>query len=55
VVYGDHDWSRLAEREVNLALLREARFISLPDAGHFVALEHPDRFAEALLEDEGSP
>jgi pimeloyl-ACP methyl ester carboxylesterase len=55
VVYGDHDWSRLAEREVNLALLREARFISLPDAGHFVALEHPDRFAEALLEDERSP
>jgi pimeloyl-ACP methyl ester carboxylesterase len=53
VVYGDHDWSRLPEREANLALLRGARSISLLDTGHFVALEQPDRFAEFLLEDEG--
>jgi pimeloyl-ACP methyl ester carboxylesterase len=55
VVYGDHDWSHIPEREANFKLLREARSISLPDSGHFVALEQPDRFAEILLEDEGRP
>jgi pimeloyl-ACP methyl ester carboxylesterase len=49
VIYGDHDWSRLPEREANLALLRGAESISLPDTGHFAALEQPDRFAEILL------
>jgi pimeloyl-ACP methyl ester carboxylesterase len=53
VVYGDHDWSRVAEREANLALLRGARSISLPDTGHFAALEQPERVAEILLESAG--
>jgi len=50
LVYGDHDWSRTAEREANLALLRGARSIVLPETGHFAALEQPDRVAEILLE-----
>jgi pimeloyl-ACP methyl ester carboxylesterase len=49
VIYGDQDWSRLPEREANLAVLRGAESISLPDTGHFAALEQPDRFAEILL------
>jgi pimeloyl-ACP methyl ester carboxylesterase len=49
LVYGDCDWSRLQEREANLALLRDARSISLTDTGHFVALEQPVRVAEILL------
>src|SRR5262249_3803089 len=53
VVYGDHDWSRVPEREANLALLRGARSISLPDTGHFAALEQPERVAEILLESDG--
>jgi pimeloyl-ACP methyl ester carboxylesterase len=53
LVYGDHDWSRLAEREANVGLLRGARSISLPDTGHFAALEHPERVAEILLEGDG--
>jgi pimeloyl-ACP methyl ester carboxylesterase len=51
LIYGDHDWSRKSEREANLALLPDARFISLPDTGHFAALEHPARVAEILLDD----
>jgi pimeloyl-ACP methyl ester carboxylesterase len=39
--YGDHDWSHVPEREANLALLRGARSISLPQTGHFAALEQP--------------
>jgi pimeloyl-ACP methyl ester carboxylesterase len=50
LVYGDHDWSRPREREADLALLRGARSITLPDTGHFAALEEPARVAEILLE-----
>jgi pimeloyl-ACP methyl ester carboxylesterase len=49
LIYGDHDWSRIAEREANRALLPGARSISLPDTGHFAALEQPARVAEILL------
>src|ERR671936_2657770 len=41
LVYGDHDWSRVSEREANLGLLRGAQSISLPGTGHFAALEEP--------------
>jgi pimeloyl-ACP methyl ester carboxylesterase len=49
LIYGDHDWSRIPEREANLSLLRGARSISLPHTGHFAALEQPARVAEILL------
>jgi pimeloyl-ACP methyl ester carboxylesterase len=51
LVYGNHDWSRLPEREANLALLPGARSLALPDSGHFAALEQPARVAEILLDD----
>lgn len=54
LIYGDHDWSRIPEREANLALLRGARSILLPETGHFAALEQPARVAEILLEDHGA-
>jgi pimeloyl-ACP methyl ester carboxylesterase len=50
LVYGDHDWSRGPEREANLALLRDARWILLPSTGHFAALEQPTRVGEILLD-----
>src|SRR5262249_48880145 len=53
LVYGDHDWSSVPEREANMTLLRTARSISLRDTGHFAALEQPGRLAEILLEDDG--
>jgi pimeloyl-ACP methyl ester carboxylesterase len=49
LIYGEHDWSRLPEREANLALVGGAQSISLPDTGHFAALDRPDRVAEILL------
>ena len=52
VVYGDHDWSSVTERAANLALLRGALSISLPETGHFAALERPARVAEILLHDQ---
>jgi pimeloyl-ACP methyl ester carboxylesterase len=50
LIYGDHDWSRPPEREANLSSLPGARSISLPDTGHFAALEQPARVAEILLD-----
>jgi pimeloyl-ACP methyl ester carboxylesterase len=49
LAYGDHDWSRVPEREANLALLPDAQSIALDDTGHFAALEQPARVAEILL------
>src|SRR5213080_2046183 len=54
LIYGDHDWSRVPEREANLSLLRGARSISLPETGHFASLEQPARVAEILLDDHGA-
>jgi pimeloyl-ACP methyl ester carboxylesterase len=54
VVDGDHDWSRMPEREANLALLPGAESIELDDAGHFAALEQPARVAEILLAHVGA-
>ncbi len=51
LVYGDHDWSHMQDREANLALLPGAQPISLPQTGHFAALEQPDQVAEILLGD----
>jgi pimeloyl-ACP methyl ester carboxylesterase len=50
LIYGDHDWSQTPEREANLSSLRGARSISLPETGHFAALEQPARVAEILLD-----
>jgi pimeloyl-ACP methyl ester carboxylesterase len=54
LIYGEHDWSHVPEREANLALLRGARSISLPQTGHFAALEQPARVAEILLDSHGA-
>jgi pimeloyl-ACP methyl ester carboxylesterase len=54
LIYGEHDWSRVPEREANLALLRGARSISLPQTGHFAALEQPARVVEILLDNHGA-
>jgi len=54
VVYGERDWSRPPEREANIAVLRDARSVTLPATGHFAALEQPDRVAEILLEQAGT-
>src|SRR5205809_4597696 len=54
LIYGDHDWSRIPDREANLAVLRGARSISLPHTGHFAALEQPARVAEILLDNHSA-
>jgi len=50
LVYGDHDWSRPAEREANRALIKGAKMITLKDTRHIASLERPEEFARILIE-----
>ena len=45
LVYSDHDWARPAERDYVAGLLTEVERITLPDTGHFSALERPNEVA----------
>ena len=50
LVYSEHDWARPAEREHVASLLGDVERITLPDTGHFSALERPTAMARILLE-----
>lgn len=50
LVYGDHDWSRPAEREANRARIKRAKMIVLKGTRHIVSLERPEEFARILIE-----
>jgi pimeloyl-ACP methyl ester carboxylesterase len=41
LVYTEHDWSRVAERQQVARLLTNAEAVTVPGAGHFSALERP--------------
>jgi pimeloyl-ACP methyl ester carboxylesterase len=49
LVYGDHDWSRPAERDQVASSLADVQRITLPRTGHFSSLERPDDVARILL------
>jgi pimeloyl-ACP methyl ester carboxylesterase len=49
LVYSEQDWARPAERDHVAGLLTEVERITLPDTGHFSALERPNDFARILL------
>jgi pimeloyl-ACP methyl ester carboxylesterase len=48
LVYGDHDWSRPAEREATARAIRGADVVALPRCGHFASLEQPDAIARLI-------
>jgi pimeloyl-ACP methyl ester carboxylesterase len=50
LVYSEHDWSRPAERDQVASLLKNVQRITLPDTGHFSALERPTEVARILLQ-----
>jgi pimeloyl-ACP methyl ester carboxylesterase len=48
LVYSEDDWARPAERDYVAGLLTEVERITLPDTGHFSALERPNEVARIL-------
>jgi pimeloyl-ACP methyl ester carboxylesterase len=50
LVYSERDWSHPRERDLVASLLTDVQRITLPDTGHFSALEHPNDVARILLQ-----
>jgi pimeloyl-ACP methyl ester carboxylesterase len=48
LVYGDHDWSRPAERQQNQREIPEARLVTVKDGGHFLPLDRPDAVVQQI-------
>jgi pimeloyl-ACP methyl ester carboxylesterase len=49
LVYSERDWSRPTERDQVASALADVQRITLPDTGHFSALERPDDMARILV------
>ena len=47
---GDHDWSRDAEREADHRAIPGSRIRIVKDAGHFLALDAPSAFVQAIVD-----
>jgi pimeloyl-ACP methyl ester carboxylesterase len=50
LLYGDHDWSRPAEREADARDIPGARMRVVEDAGHFLSLDAPEALVRAVRE-----
>jgi pimeloyl-ACP methyl ester carboxylesterase len=48
LVYTEHDWSRVAERELVAGRLANAEPVTVPGAGHFSALERPTEMVRII-------
>lgn len=49
LIYGDSDWSRIAERERTRSLIPQANLVTLKDTGHFSAVENPGDVLRVIL------
>jgi pimeloyl-ACP methyl ester carboxylesterase len=50
LLYGEHDWSRPAEREADARAIPGARIRTVAGAGHFVSLDAPEEMIRAVTE-----
>jgi pimeloyl-ACP methyl ester carboxylesterase len=50
LLYGDHDWSHEDEREADRQAIPGARMKVVDNAGHFLALDAPGAFVQAVTE-----
>jgi pimeloyl-ACP methyl ester carboxylesterase len=54
LVYSEHDWSRVAEREQVARRLINAETITVPGTGHFSALERPTEMIRIIAQSTGT-
>ena len=55
LVYGEHDWSLVEDREANARALSTAEIVPLVACGHFASLERPADIAELIDEVASKP
>lgn len=48
LVYGDHDWSRVPERQATARAVPGARMVTVENAGHFMPLDQPGAVIEQI-------
>lgn len=48
LLYGDHDWSRVADRECDAKAIPGARLTIVPQASHFLSLDNPQAVLTAV-------
>jgi pimeloyl-ACP methyl ester carboxylesterase len=53
LLYGDHDWSRVEERDANQRAIPGARRQIIKDGGHFLSLDAPNDVVRAIVEFTG--
>lgn len=51
LVYGEFDWSRQNERMSTLVKLPTARQVTIPGAGHFLSIDHPQLLKQVFKND----
>ncbi len=49
LIYSEHDWSTIAERESTAKALGNISITTISDAGHFGCVDNPDALIEAIL------
>ena len=49
LIYGDHDWSRIIEREADRQAIPGAELRIIKDAGHFLSLDAPQEVVQAVV------
>ena len=49
LIYGDHDWSRVAEREADRQAIPGTAMRIIKDAGHFLSLDAPRELVQAIV------
>jgi pimeloyl-ACP methyl ester carboxylesterase len=50
LLYGDHDWSREAEREATHRAVPGSRMRTVSEGGHFLSLDDPGEIARSVVE-----
>lgn len=51
LVYGDHDWSKISERQRTAKALGNINIITLENTGHFGFVDNPNKLLEVVLKD----
>ncbi len=52
LIYGDHDWSHLEEREANKNIIKNSSLNTLKNTGHFASVDNPNEVLEIILDNK---